>query len=410
MRVQQVLGQPRLVAYLFAAFCSNVGTWVQRLTLGWLVFDMTGSVGWVGIIAACEVLPAIAVQPLGGVLIDRISRTRALAIGNVLALAQATLLATLFATGALNLLMMVAVALMLGLLEGINQPARLTVISEFTYKKGLRTAVSLNSLAFNLARFVGPLLASLFLTKGSPLHAFTFNAMSFLPMIALLAFTRTLPPDHGEQQRLGSALLSGLRFVRGHPVVFDLLCLAVVVNLCCRSLIELLPAISGYWYDNDPIILSVLTSSVAAGAISGGVWILTRRDMPAVLRTVVKLCGLNCLASLAMAGVGTHLPLAAAAAFCLGLSASGSAVGMQTLVHHTVQSDYLGRTMAIYGLVQRGGAVLGAVMLGAAADLVGLSAPVFAAGCFAAWFTTTIARRIPTLVQAMDKVVLKEEQ
>ncbi len=404
--IRQVVKQKRLLAYLASGFFSNVGTWVQRLTMGWLVFEMTASIAWVGVVAACEVLPAVCLQPVAGVLIDRFSRTRTLAFGNALSFLQAASLAVFYAAGMLDITLLVASATILGLLEGINQPARLTIISEFSHREGLRVAISLNSLSFNLARFVGPLLASVFLTRGEAMHAFALNAASFLPMICLMLRVRLSGNARFESpsESVGRAFLSGLRYIRDHPVIFDLLCLAVIVSLCCRSLIELLPAISGYWYNNNPVMLSVLTSSVACGALLGGIWILTRRDMKAILQAVVLMCGMSSLSSMVMSAGGSHLVIASISAFCLGLSASGSAVGMQNLVHYTVPSPYLGRTMAVYGLVQRGGAVIGAVLLGFAADAVGLPVPVFAAAALAAFATLIFARRIATLSHRLDEL------
>ena len=385
VRLKEALSQPLLVAFIFSSFLSNIGTWVQRLTMGWFVFELTASIAWVGIVAACEVLPAIFVQPFGGVLLDRMSRSRTLAIGSFLALVQAAALSVLYMFGVLDLPFLVIAAIMLGLLEGVNQPARLTLVSEFSSRSTLQAAISISSFSFNLARFIAPIIAGIFLSLQSIAHAFAFNAASYLPLIALLIWVRSEDRSTGSvvTESVGRAVLTGLIYVRDHAVLRNLIALALCVNLCCRSLIELLPAISGYLFERDPVALSVLTSSVAFGAMFGGAWILTRREMADILGAFYMMCALNSVFAISLAVAGKSLVFAAIACFGLGLCSSGAAVGLQNIVHHSVSRPYLGRTMALYGLVQRGGSVLGAVLLGGAADILGLRFPLLVAGTLA---------------------------
>src|SRR6188472_1656607 len=95
--LQRVWQDGRLASFLLWSFLSNIGTWIQRITVGWMVFDLTASAAWVGAIAACELVPSLLVAPYGGLLADRRDRFGLLAIGLFCGMSQAVMLALLAA-------------------------------------------------------------------------------------------------------------------------------------------------------------------------------------------------------------------------------------------------------------------------------------------------------------------------
>ena len=191
--LRQAFAERDVRSFLIGSFLSNIGMWVQRIAVGWLVFDLTRSAGWVGAIAACELVPSLLVAPFGGVLVDRGDRLRLLAWGQACAQVQALALAICAAFDLLSLGTLTVAAVTLGVIEGINQPARLMLVSDVTPRPLLAATVSLNSFLFNGARFIGPIVAGLALTRGSPALAFGLNALSFVPFIVLLLRLRHSP-------------------------------------------------------------------------------------------------------------------------------------------------------------------------------------------------------------------------
>lgn len=400
--LRQVLAQADIRLFLISSFVSNVGLWVQRVAVGWLVFDLTHSAGWVGTVAACELVPSLLVAPFGGVLSDRGDRFRLLVCGQVAAQAQAFALAAFAWFDSLGLVTLTVAAITLGLIDGINQPPRLMLASDVSPRPLLPTTVALNSFGFNAARFVGPIVAGLALTAGSPALAFAINGVSFLPFILLLLRLKRSPAIRRPTAGPGDGVVGGLRHAAHHPVLGLALMLLLSVSLGVRGMVELLPAIAGKWFGPAPSDLAALTVSVGIGAMLGGVWLLRLGSLPKVLSAVLIGPGGLAFGMLLFAGLGdirwlAHLLLAG-----IGFLSLVCGSGTQSLIHLTANPAYRGRVLSLFGIIQRAGPAIGALMLGLLADAVGLS-PAFVVGAVLAglaWGWVWIRRR--RLQKAID--------
>lgn len=377
--LRRAIGEPAIRLFVIGSFLSNVGTWIQRIAVGWLVFDLTGSAAWVGLVAGCEVIPSLAVAPFAGVMVDRSDRTRLFTVGQVCALVQASILTVFALAGALGLEVIVAAAVALGVIEGFNQPTRLAIVSDVAPRELIRPAVSLNSLGFNAARFIGPAGGGLALAYGGPAIAFAANAVSFVPLILLVVLLRRkhLPPSTAQSVSLASGIAAGAHYLRNHAALGPIFLMLIAISLSVRSFIELLPAISGIWFDASPKLLSALTSSVGIGAIIGGLWMLRRDSLDAVVSAVLGLPALliGTMVVFALAGSTPWVSclLLAVAGFCI--VASGT--GMQSVIHLSVDPAFRGRVLSLYGLIQRALPAVGAALAGYAVDALGLRVPMF---------------------------------
>lgn len=396
--LRQAIAEPNILLFLIASWVSNVGLWVQRVAVGWLVFDLTHSAGWVGAVAACELVPSLLVAPFGGVLSDRGDRFRLLVFGQIAAQTQAFVLALLSFLDLLSLPGLTAAAIALGMIEGINQPPRLMLASDVSPRPLLSTTVSLNSFGFNAARFVGPIVAGLALTAGSPALAFALNGLSFIPFILLLLRLQRSPVAaraSGPPGGLLDGVVGGLRHAGTHPVIGMALLLLLSVSLGVRGMVELLPAIAGKWFGPAPSDLASLTVSVGIGAMAGGVWLLRLGTLPAVMGAVLAGPGGLMLMMLLFAWFGdirwvAHLLLAG-----IGFLSLVSGSGTQTLIHLTSNPAFRGRVLSLFGIVQRAGPAIGALILGLLADALGLT-PAFIIGAILAgmvWLWVWLRRR-----------------
>ena len=132
-----------------------MGTWIQRVALGWLTWELTESGTWLGLVAFADLFPAVLIGPFGGVLADRVPRIAVIFVAQSLLLVQALVLFALTATGLITIWSVFALALFGGAVVGLNQPARLALVPSLVPRADLPTAVAINSAVFNLARFVG---------------------------------------------------------------------------------------------------------------------------------------------------------------------------------------------------------------------------------------------------------------
>jgi MFS family permease len=374
--LDRAFGDRRIGAFLLGNFLSNVGTWIQRIAVGWLVFDLTASAAWVGAIAACELVPSLLVAPYGGLLADQRNRFALLATGLISAQVQALGLAALAFLDMLALPALGLATAALGVIDGMNQPIRLALVSDIAPPSLLARTVSWNSLGFNGARFIGPLLASVALSTGNAGWAFLLNALSFVPLVVLMFRLKSALGQTRGRGRVSDGVLGGLRHVVSHAVIGPVLLLLLAVSLSARAVIELLPAIAGLWFGSSPQDLAWLSVSVAVGAMAGGAWMLKRADLQSVLVAVLAaplgltlgmtafswLGGINGVAHALLAGMG----------FLLLVSGSGT----QSLIQLTAQPEYRGRILSTFGIVQRAAPAVGALGLGLLGDRIGLS-PVF---------------------------------
>jgi MFS family permease len=365
---------------LFAAgnAISLIGTWLQRVAVGWLAWQLTHSGTWLGLVAFADLFPTVVLSPWAGALADRRDRVRVIWLSQVVAMSQATLLALLTGFGIITIWSLFALAVLLGIANAISQPARLALIPSLVERVNLPSAVAINSIIFNGARFIGPALAGIVIAEGSIALAFAVNAATYIAFLLALAGLDGVREDARRADRnfLG-AMFDGYVYAARHPGIGAMLLLMAVTSLGTRGFIELLPGFADRVFGRGPQALAWMTATVGLGAVLGGLW-MVRRPAIAGLTSVVFANTLLMTAALlgftATAQFWVALPCLAVAGF--GLVVSG--IGAQTLVQSAVATAMRGRVMALYGMIFRGGPALGALIMGIASERIGLRIPVAA--------------------------------
>src|SRR5215469_4678088 len=195
-----------------AGLISTVGSWMQTVAVGALVISDTGQATWAVLVAAGAFLPIGVLSPVGGALADRLPRRPLLVIGNL----AAALLAVLVAAGHDSPLALVVLVTMQGSASALIGPFQQAILPDLVPKSQFLAAISLNSAQFNLGRIVGPALAGATVAAFGYPVAFVANAVSFLAVVAALAFVRLAPPA-GRSSPLIAALRSGFAAARREP-------------------------------------------------------------------------------------------------------------------------------------------------------------------------------------------------
>ncbi|MDX1540327.1 MAG: MFS transporter [Geminicoccaceae bacterium] len=373
--IPRTLGHRNFRAYIAGNSVSLVGTWMQRIGVGWLAWELTGSATVLGLVAFADLFPAVVIGPLGGALADRGDRRRMMFVAQSLNMAQALVLFVLTASGLITIELLVALVLFSGIVIGFNQPARLALVPSLVPRADLGTAVAINAIVFNGARFIGPALAGLLIVQVGIASVFLGNALSFLAF--LFALTRLELPAPPVGRKGVSTVLAeigdGIRYAARHPGIGPLLLLHLVLALGVRPFVELLPGFASEVFEGGAGVLAVLSSTIGIGAIAGGLWLAQLR--PPITGVVLAAAVALSLVVLAFA-LAPAYPLAVA---LVGLAGAGMLIagaGAQTVVQTAVEEGMRGRVMSLYGLILRGGPALGALAMGAAADLVGLRIPL----------------------------------
>lgn len=381
--ILRTLGHPDYGLYTLGNSVSLIGMWMQRVSVGWLTWDLTHSGTWLGLVAFADLFPSVFIGLIGGVAADRLDRVRVIMACQGSAMVLAVVLGAITLAGTMTVELLFALTFLGGIVIGFNQPSRLALVSSLVPRESLTTAVAINSIVFNIARFIGPAVAGLVIVASDVAWAFLANAASYLALLIALAVIRRRNPSAGRDVTLSTSARGGLvadigagvGYAARHPGIGPLLALHLVASIMVRPVLELLPGFADHVFRGGADTLATLTSTVGIGAVIAG-WLLARRTGTKGLVTLVLTSSagvsLGVLAFVATDEIWVGIP----AAGLLGAVMVASGVGLQTVVQLAVTPAMRGRVLSLHGLIFRGGPAIGALVMGAAGDLVGLRLPV----------------------------------
>jgi predicted MFS family arabinose efflux permease len=288
-----------------------------------------------------------------------------------------------------------------------NQPARLALVPSLVPLADLGSAVAINAIIFNTARFIGPIAAGFAIVWSGVATAFFANMLSYVVFLLLLTRIRLEPGEAKTSEPRGflADIGDGIRYTATHPGIGPLFVLLIAIGIGGRPLTELLPGFADKVFQAGAAGLSILASSVGVGAILGGVW-LGHRANSSNLMTVTLATTLG-LALTAVAIIATdRLWLAVPAVIAYGFCVSAAGIASQTLVQLASDRNMRGRVMALYGLIFRGGPAIGALGAGIISLHLGLRWPVVITALLlvAAWLWAYLSRnRIAAALRAQDQ-------
>lgn len=394
-RIVDTLSAPTYGSYVVGNGISLIGTWMQRIAVGWLAWSLTGSSLWLGLIAFADLFPTVIVGPLGGAFADRVDRLRLVQVSQILACGQAASLFALTITGAIDIYLLVALTLFLGTVTALNQPARLALVPSLVAPHQLNAAIGINSVIFNLARFIGPAIAGFIIAGGNVAWVFGLNALSFGAFLFILFRLRLGPETRVARQRkrFHADLADGVAYAARTRHIAVQLLLLMAIGLGARPMVELLPGIADVFFAGGPKTLALLTSTFGAGAIAGGLWLAGRRT-ETDLAAIVTASALVLAAALGAFILSPSLWFAVPAVAVLGVAMVITGAGIQTLLQVNVDSAMRGRVLSLYGLIMRGGPALGALAMGWAAEYLGLRWPLAGGAALVALAALAIAVRM----------------
>lgn len=381
--------------YTLGSSPSLMGMWMQRIAIGWLAWRLTGSGVWLGILSFSDFFPVVLVGPIAGAVADRLDRLMLVKTCQTIAMMQATVLCVLTITGHINIGLLVGLTAFQGMVTAFNQPSRLALVPSLVPAAEIGGAVAINSVVFNLARFVGPILAGVAIVWGGIASAFAANAISygwFLLMLARIKLDNSNPRRINQRSFIAD-FKEGIHYTANHPGIGALLLLLVALGLGGRPLNELLPGFADSVFHSGAKGLSIMASSIGAGAIIGGLWVGQRAHSNGL--TWVALGSSLTAALAAVISIATHQLWAAVPALIVyGFGMSTAGIAIQTAIQVATDTNMRGRVMGLYGLIWRGSPALGALSAGAASAHFGLRLPiVFGALLVAAvWVWTYLSR------------------
>ena len=360
--------------YLAGNFFALNALWILRIIVGWLAWDLTGSAGFVGLIASCYFLPSLFLGPLFGVLTDRADVRRAAIVVQSLFFASAIALWIAQVFGDLGALHLLLYAVASGMIMSAHGPVRMSMAPRLVELDKIPSAVNFASINYNVSRMTGPAIGGLAIVQiGTELATF-LSALCYLPFLAALFHVRVRqagarPSTHGFRRDLAE----GARCAFGDAGIRAALAFSSVTSIFLLGLLEILPAIADGVFAKGAVGLGLLTASAGLGAIVVGLGMLL---LPPVfgpnclqLAAAIGMFGVVCMAVL---GQASSWPVTVGLVAATSAAASASGIICQLVIQTQIGDRMRGRVMSIWASVAIGSSAIGAAALGLAVDYLGL--------------------------------------
>lgn len=370
--------------YFCGQALSLIGTWMQATAQAWLVLTLSGSAAVLGVVVALQALPVLLLGPYAGVVADRVDRRKLMiALQSVMGV-LAAVLAVLALGGWVQVWQVAVLAVLLGLNNAFENPARQAFIHQIVGNDLIRNAVTLNSVLVNAARAIGPAVAGVILAAVGAGWCFAINAASFVAVVVSLWLMRTDEIAYEEPvARAKGQLREGLRYVGGRPTLWVPLVMMAIVGTLAYEFPVSLPVAARDVFDGGPQAFGFMTSSMGIGAVIGGLVVAARGTTG--LRTLT-LAALGFGVTIAVTAIVPSLWMAIVALFFVGwLSVSFMSTGNATLQLES-EPQMRGRVMALWSVAFMGSTPIGGPIIGAISEYAGarVALGVGAAACFVA--------------------------
>lgn len=361
------------------ACASTIGTFVQQFAQSWLVYDLTKDPFYLGLDLFLGQLPIMMFSLFGGVFADRLDRRKMLLASQYIQMVCAFLLALLFAFHVVRVWQILTLSFIVGLGQSFGGPAYSALLPALVGPEDLSNAIAMNSIQFNLARILGPIIGGIAYTAFGATWCFALNGFSYIAVIASLFAIRVKFVPSKSRESVLFSMKEGIRFIRQREGMSALLVLAFCTTLFGFSLSGFLPVFVRNVFHKGPETYTLLLVCSGAGSICGAL----------AVAAVEKIRGLGRLAMLILIFLGLltsgfalsrWLPLSCVLMFLAGAAVMASASFMLSLAQLLTTDAMRGRVMSVYNLAFRAGIPLGALLLGKLIPIFGVSTALTGAG------------------------------
>jgi predicted MFS family arabinose efflux permease len=345
------------------ACTSQVGTQMQVLAQSWLVFQLSNSSFMLGLDSFLGTIPIVLFSLVGGVFADRTARQKLLLGSQLVQMSCAFLLASLFATGVIHVWHILTLSFIVGTAQSFGGPAYQALIPSLVKPEDLPNAIALNSIQFNLARVIGPVLGALALAIGAS-WCFALNGISFIAVIITLLIIRPQFVPTKTSESVLSSMKEGFSFIRKQAAMEALIVLAFSMTLLAFPLVVFLPVFARDVYHGGPSVYSTLLVSLGVGSICGALIVAGlgkyRRQGRAALLMLVALGALITAFALSRSFI-----LSCILMFFCGGTLLAVFTTISSLVQMITGDQMRGRVMSVYNVAFRGGSPFGRLVVGA---------------------------------------------
>ena len=382
--------------YLAGNLFAVNATWMQRVTIGWIAWDLTSSATFVGFIAFVNFAPAMVTGPLFGVLIDRMRITQVAKLTQLFLLIISLGFYLFFTFGILDEILLSFLSFLSGLVTSAHNPVRLSLAPRLVDRTSVASVVSIVAINFNLARLTGPAIGGWLIAVWGISTALLVQTVFYLPFIFAISLLRPRERSSSttENEPFIAALQNGIRHALANTLIRQAFLVTALYAFMIRGTLEILPVIADGVFSRGATGLGLLTSSAGFGAlIAGVIKAFTPSQMVRELPKFALASALLGIGLLPLVGLSNSWNLTLLCISYLGFSGTLAGISVQTAIQIDLDDDFRGRVMSLWTMVSIGATATGAIILGGLADHIGISLAFSLAGGLGTVLLTTIVLR-----------------
>jgi MFS family permease len=387
---------------------SLIGTWMQSVAVGWLVYRLTHSPFFLGLVGFSGQIPAFLFAPFAGALSDRLNRQRILIVTQVLAMLQALLLAFGTIFNVITIWGLIALSFFLGLINAFDMPIRQAFVVEMVDDKSdLSNAIALNSGLFNASRLIGPAIAGVLINVTSEGICFLINGISYIAAIAALMSMRIgRRKIINHHTRIVSDIKDGFSYLYRSAPIRDLLIIISMIGLVGMSFPVLLPVFATSILHGDSHTFGFLVSSTGIGALIGTLFLAFRKTVLGLGRIIISTIFIFSI-GLSAFSFSTNTVLSMILLVIIGFGMIVAIASCNTIMQTIVDEDKRGRVMSFYTMAFMGSAPLGSILVGILSTAIGAPHTVIIGGIIGLIVGTVFMLRLPLMRRRIRPIYSK---
>ncbi|MFN2394898.1 MAG: MFS transporter [Bacteroidales bacterium] len=389
---------PNYRLYYYGQSISLVGTWVQNIAMGWLLYRLTGSALLLGTVAFAQQIPSLFIMPFAGVLADRFNRRKVIIISQAAAMVVAFILAFAVLLDIVTVPMIITLAAVNGTILAFDTPFRNSFVPDMiTNRADLGNAIALNSSLYNLARFIGPPIGGVLIALVGEGWCFFINGVSF---IAVLVCLFAMKVEKQKARLIKGSILrelkDGITYALGEKPLRYLLTLVMLSSFFGLPFQALLPVFAADVLQGGSELLGILTGALGFGALSGAFYLAARKHVHTIPVTTFRAALLFAIGL----GIFALSPIRALSFIMMAATGFGMIVHFNStnaLIQTISDEDKRGRVVALYSLSFMGITPLGSLAAGWISEFIGVPYTVFAFSLVCIASALLFGKRLPVV-------------
>ena len=369
------LSNKSFLLYFISNTFALLGLWIQKIGVGWLTWEITGSTFWTSFVALALMAPAGIIGPLFAVYAENWNMRTASIILKTLMLLVGAMVWFLEFLDLHSLFTLAFLSILQGLLSACYHPVRLVFVSVVVPRDLISSAVGLNSASFNGSRVIGPAFAGIFIALFNLESTFLIAVLAYIPLIPVLMYIplRKRNKSLDNKDKFLKRFIEGGKVALNTPIIAKGLFVVFISAFFVRGMLEIQPTIAGEILNQGSLGLSLITATAGLGALSASIWIGLGKNNNLKIQTKLVFMLILGLIMSSIIGCISDMYLMALAFIIVGFTSTVIGIGTQTIIQMEVEDFFRARVLTWWSSLSFGSLTVGGILLGLAGEYIPLN-------------------------------------